>query len=107
MDDLQAENDDLQNKVFQLDLYIEELEQTIRQTREQRDMALGECQLALKHGEKLMKRNLKYRICRYGKRIHFQEGCPHFAGGEQLHLCAVCLSGEGVSNPPEFPPAQG
>ena len=86
--DLQAENAELQNKVFQLDLYIEELEQTIQQTRQQRDMALEECQLALKHGESLMRRSLKYRICRHGKPIHFTKLCPHFAVAEALDFVA-------------------
>ena len=103
----EAENADLQNKVFQLDLYIEELEQAAQQTRHQRDMALAECQLASSHGEKPMRRRLKYRVCRYGKRIHFHEHCSHFAGAESLSLCSICLSGEGVSESMHIPPAQG
>ena len=96
--DLQAENEELQTKVFQLDLYIEELEQTIQQTREQRDIALAECQLALKHGEKMMRRSSKYRVCQYGKRLHFHDRCPHFVRAAEVHYCTVCLNGEGVSD---------
>ena len=104
---LQAENEELQTKVFQLDLYAEELEQTIQQTREQRDMALAECQLALKHGEKMMRRNLKYRVCQYGKRLHFHESCPHFARAAEVQMCAVCLNGEGVSDSAVPPTVHG
>ena len=103
----EAESTELQNKVFQLDLYIEELEQTVQQTRQQRDMALADCQLASGHGEGLMQRSLKYRVCRYGKRSHFHQQCPQFSRAEKLSFCTICLSGEGVSESMRTPPAQG
>ena len=76
----EAESNEMQNKLFQLD------------TR--RDMALQECQLASEHSLKLMRQSLCYRVCRRGMKIHFCDVCPHFAGAEQLELCCKCV-GEG------------
>ena len=70
----EVERNEMENKVFQLDTYIEELESEICKVKEQRDMALQECLLASNHGKRLMERSLKYRICRHGK-IHFDERC--------------------------------
>ena len=87
----QKENEDLKVKLFQLDTYIEELEQTVQEVREQRNMALAEAHLASSHGLSLMKQSLNYRICRTGRKIHFKNTCPHFQAAEHLEMCCFCL----------------
>lgn len=46
----EEESVEMQDKIFQLELYIEELEQTIQEVRQQRDDNFQEFQLASKHG---------------------------------------------------------
>ncbi|CAK9078725.1 Caltractin (20 kDa calcium-binding protein) (Centrin) [Durusdinium trenchii] len=48
------EKEEMENKLFQLDTYIEELEGIICELKQQRDMALHECQLASEYSLKLM-----------------------------------------------------
>ena len=89
----QKENEDLKVKLFQPDTYIEELEQTVQEVREQRNMALAEAHLASKHGLELMRQSLTYRVCKNGRKIHFKESCPYFQCGEHLEFCTKCIAG--------------
>ena len=90
----ESERKEMENKLFQLDTYIEELEDTVCKLRQQRDMALQEFQLASEHSLKLMRQSMCYRVCRRGMKIHFCDTCPHFAGAERLEMCCKCV-GEG------------
>ena len=87
----------MQDKVFQLETYIEELEQTIQEVRDQRDMAFEEARLASEHGLKLMRQSLMYKVCKRGRKIHFKENCPHYMNAEHLDFCSVCTSEGAVS----------
>ena len=101
------EKEEMETKIFQLDTYIEELEDSISKLKEQRSMVLQECWLASDHGKRLMVRSLRYRICQYGRKLPFEAGCPHFAGATGIEHCCVCLRVEGVSehdNNPETDP---
>ena len=89
----QKENEDLKVKLFQPDTYIEELEQTVQEVREQRNMALAEAHLASKHGLELMRQSLTYRVCKNGRKIHFKESCPYFQCSEHLEFCTKCIAG--------------
>ena len=89
------EKEEMENKLFQLDTYIEELEGIICELKQQRDMALHECQLASEYSLKLMRQSLSYRVCRRGLKIHFCDQCPHFQGAERLDMCRKCV-GEGT-----------
>ena len=102
----ESERNEVEKKIFQLDTYIEELEDEMSKVKEQRNMALQECLLAANHGKRLMERSLKYRICRQGMKIHFSEECPHFRRAESLEYCVRCLCGEGVSEDRHVPPTQ-
>ena len=90
------ENEELKTKVFQLETYIEELEQTVQEVREQRNMAFAEAHLASEHGLKLMRQSLMYKVCKSGKKIHFKETCPHYRHAEHLELCSRCTSERAV-----------
>ena len=97
------EKEEMETKIFQLDTYIEELEDSISKLKEQRSMVLQECWLASEHGKRLMERSLKYRTCQNGRKFHFEAGCPHFAGASGIGLCAMCLRVEGVSRHESIP----
>ena len=56
----EEESIEMQDKIFQLETYIEELEQSIHEIREQRNMAFEEARLASEHGLKLMRKTLMY-----------------------------------------------
>ena len=66
------ENEDLKTKLFQLDAYMEVLEQTVQEVREQLNMAFAEAHLAAEHGLKWMRQSLMYKICKSGKKIHLR-----------------------------------
>lgn len=103
----EKENEEMKNKLFQLDTYIEELEQTIEQVKEQREMAFAEAQVATQHGLKLMKQSLNYRVCKKGQKINFSEKCPHFDGALHLEMCVKCLGDGGVTEYPSPTVAHG
>lgn len=83
----EEESVETQDKIFQLETYIEELEQSIEEVRNQRNMAFEECQLASQHGLKMMKQALNYWVCRRGRKLHFAETCPHFNNAESVEPC--------------------
>ena len=87
----QKENEDLKVRLFQLDAYIEELEQTVQEVRDQRNMALAEAHLASEHGLQLMRQSLTYRVCKGGRKIHFRNTCPHVHAAEHLEMCSKCV----------------
>ena len=53
----------MENKIFQLDLYIEELQQELNQVREERNQYLQEFRISEAHGLKLIRRASQYRVC--------------------------------------------
>ena len=102
----EEESIEMQDKIFQLETYIEELEQSIHEIREQRNMAIEEARLASEHGLKLMRKTLMYRVCKRGKKIHFAEACPHFSSAESLEMCVKCLGEEAVTDSRSEPVTQ-
>ena len=87
----------MENKLFQLDLYIEELQQELNQVREERNQYLQELRISEAHGLKLMKRASQYRVCSSGNVIHFEPRCPFYEKGRHFAYCAKCRGGGAVS----------
>ena len=87
----------MENKIFQLDLYIEELQQELNQVREERNQYLQELRISEAHGLKLMKKTNQYRVCSSGNVIHFEPQCPFYERGRHFVYCSRCVSGAGVT----------
>ena len=86
----------MQNKLFQLDLYIEELQQELNQLREEKNHLLQELRISEAYGLKLMQRATRYRICTSGSVIHFEPSCPFYVKGH-FPYCVKCFGGGAVS----------
>lgn len=56
----------MQNKLFELDLYIEELQEELKQVREERNQFLQELRTSEAHGLRLMQRASQHRVCNSG-----------------------------------------
>ncbi|CAK9041426.1 unnamed protein product [Durusdinium trenchii] len=84
----------MQDKLFQLDLYIEELQEEFNQAREERNCRFQQLQILEGHAQKLMGQSLNYRVSQRGRVIHFNENCcqnltmfQHDTQGAQIEKC--------------------
>ena len=89
----QSERDFMQNKLFQLDLYIEELQQELNELREERNQYLQELRISEAYGLKLTQRATQYRVCNSGNVIHFESSRPFYAKARHYPYCAKCVGG--------------
>ena len=88
---------EMQAEYVKQDMYIEQLEERIRELEQHAAENFQMYELESKHARKLMTQMTNLRKTPSGQCVHFAPTCHHFAQGTKLVLCRKCLGDGGVS----------
>ena len=94
--DMEDQRDDLREELLRAEGMIEGLKVDLQMARLQRDENFQMYQLVEKRSIKFEKECLNFRKCGFGRVIHFDASCPHWANRQPIDLCKVRVSEEAV-----------
>ena len=94
--DLEDQKDDLQQELLRAEGMIEDLKVDLQMARVQREENFQMYQLVEKRSTRFEKKCLNFRRSGSSKVIHFTTACPHWAKGDSLDFCRICVSEEAV-----------
>ena len=89
---------EMQAEYVKQDMYIEQLEERVKELQEQAAENFQMYELESRHARKLMNQMINLRKTPKGQRVHFSTRCPHYQEAPKLELCRKCLSDGGVSD---------
>ena len=88
---------EMQAEYVKQDMYIEQLEEKVKELQEQAAENFQMYELESRHARKLMNQMINLRKTPKGQVVHFSPKCHHFNEGTKMDLCRRCLSDGGVS----------
>ena len=94
---------EMQAEYVKQDMYIEQLEEKVRELKEHAAENFQMYELESRHARKLMTQMTNLRKTPKGQVVHFSSRCHHYSEGTKLDLCRRCLSDGGVSSREEIP----
>ena len=94
---------EMQAEYVKQDMYIEQLEEKVKELQEQAAENFQMYELESRHARKLMTQMTNLRKTPKGQEVHFSSRCHHYSEGTKLDLCRRCLSDGGVSSHEEIP----